>query len=708
MIDSIKNKLDYQMEKLFKPRSVAVIGASANTEKLGYKIMSNIISSGYQGKLYPVTPKGGEVLGRKAYKSLLEIEGEVDFIAIVVRVDFVGDVIREAVQKGVKFAEIITSGFSEVGEKELENEVVATAKAGGLRIIGPNMFGVYSKASHMNATFSAKKVLEGNVAVLTQSGAIGVAMVGKTEVENVGLSSIISFGNKADINEADIVEYLETDENTKAILIYVEGIKDGERMLKNLKSVAMVKPTIILKSGVSKRGAMAVASHTGSLAGSDRVFNEIMKQSGVLRAGTMREAINWSQFLSNSPEPKGFNTLVITNGGGLGALATDSAEKWSVDLIEGSDYMSERYKSIAPDFGSLQNPIDITGGADGNMYRKALRLALEDPKVDSVVVLGTEVAVFPAEDIEAMIREELEIGLKKPVAFSFVGGKEMEERIVEMRKDGVPIFADVDDALSAFGAMYRRYRNLIRSRETVLRPELDKLDKSCKIVEKAISEGRDSLLTTEAMKILKHLKISNPENGVAKNSKEAKEIAKNIGFPVVMKILSKDILHKSDAGGVLVGLKNSDEVEKGFEKIIKNAKKYKSDANIEGVEIVEMVKPSTEIILGARRDEQFGTTVMAGVGGIYVEVFNDVSFRSYPLTREEVSRMFKSTKLQKLIGGVRGEAPRDSEILIDTILKLGEIVESCPKISDIEINPLFLYEKGLKAVDARIILNTKK
>jgi acetyl coenzyme A synthetase (ADP forming)-like protein len=692
------------MEKLFKPKSIAVVGASSNTEKLGYKILSNIISSGFQGKLYPVTPKGGEILGKKAYKSLLEIDDEIDFIAVVVRVDFVHDVIKEAVQKGVKFAEIITSGFSEVGEKELEKEVVETAKKGNLRIIGPNMFGVYSKASHMNATFSAKKVLEGDVAVLTQSGAIGVAMVGKTEVENVGLSSIISFGNKADLNEADIVDYLKTDSHTKAILLYIEGIKDGERVLASLKEVAKVKPTIVLKSGVSKRGAMAVASHTGSLAGSDRVFNEIMKQSGVLRANTMREAINWSQFLSNSPEPKGFNTLVITNGGGLGALATDSAEKWSVDLIESSEYMNERYKSIAPDFGSLQNPIDITGGADGKIYRKALKLALEDPKVDSIVVLGTEVAVFPAEDIEAMIREELKKGLKKPVVFSFVGGKEMEERTVEMRKDGVPIFADVDDALSAFGAMYRRYRNLLRSRETVLRPELN-LEKSCAIVEKAISENRNALLTTEAMEILNHLKISNPQNGIAKTSDEAKELAEKIGYPVVMKILSKDILHKSDAGGVVVGVENSDEVSQGFKKIVRNAKAYNSEAEIEGVEIVEMVKPSTEIILGARKDEQFGTTVMAGVGGVYVEVFNDVSFRSYPLTREEVSRMFKSTKLKKLLAGVRGEVPRDEEILVETVLKLGEIVESCPNISDIEINPLFLYEKGLKAVDARIILN---
>jgi acetyl coenzyme A synthetase (ADP forming)-like protein len=691
------------MEALFKPRSVAVVGASANSTKLGYKVLNNIISCGFNGKIYPVTPKSGEILGLQTVSSLLEIEDEVDFVAVVVRADRVLSVVEDAVKKGVKCMEIITSGFREIGNWDMENDLVHEAKKSGLRIIGPNMFGIYSRASSLNATFSSKSVLPGNVAVITQSGAIGVAMIGKTEVQNIGLSAIISLGNKADINEADIVQYLEKDEYTKSILLYIEGIKGGERVLNNLKKVAKKKPTIVLKAGASKRGAMAVASHTGSLAGSDKLFSDIMRQSGVIRASTMNEAINWSQFLSNTPMPKGFNTLIITNGGGLGALATDSAEKSKIELLDDPEHLSDKYSTAIKCYGSARNPIDITGEANREIYQQILRKAFEDDKVDAIIVLGTEVAVFSAEEIEEMITEEFERGFSKPVVFSFVGGKEMESRVVEMRKRGIPIYSDIDQAISPLGAMFRFYKNILRDKDTVYRPQIA-VEEICRVVEKAKAEGRKTLLQTEGIEILNHLKISNPESYLAKDEDEAVRFAQRIGYPVVMKIVSKDILHKSDAGGVFVGVKTSDEVRWKFSKILLNAKSFNRDAEIRGVEIVEMVKPSTEAIIGIRRDPQFGTIVMAGVGGVYVEVFHDVSFRSYPLSRQEVIRMFKSTKLYTLLSGVRGERPRDMEALIDVVLKLGETVESCPKISDIEINPLFLYEDEVKAVDIRIIL----
>jgi acetyltransferase len=692
------------MKQLFQPQSVAVIGASSNEKKLGYKILQNVISCGYKGEIYPISPKGGEILGLSVSKSVLEIESEIDFAVVVVPHSLVLSVVRELVQKRVKFAEIITSGFREIGNIEEEEQIVAVAKAGNLRFLGPNMFGIYSRTSSLNATFGSKAVQKGSVAVITQSGAIGVAMIGKTEVENIGLSAIVSLGNKADLNEADILDYLENDPYTKTILLYIEGIKGGERVLESFKRVARKKPIIVLKSGTSKRGALAVASHTGALAGSDKLFNEIMKQSGVLRVFTMGRGVHWSQFLSNSPMPQGLKTLIITNGGGLGALATDSAEKWDVELLD--DDFSGRYGdvgAVASECGSFKNPIDITGGADREAYQKTLRLAFEDPKVDAIIVLGTEVAVFSAEEIEEMISEEFKRGFPKPVVFSFVGGKEMEERVLNMRKRGIPIFEEINEAVSSLGAMFRFYRNILRSREEVIRKEIP-TEKISEIVKVAKSEGRFSLLQNEGKEVLDLLEISNPKSFVAETPESGVAFSEEIGFPVVMKVVSKDILHKSDAGGVFLGVKCADEVSEKFEKILENAKEFDSSAEVSGIEISETATPSTEVILGARRDPQFGTTIMAGVGGTMVEVFNDVSFRSFPLSKEETIRMFKSSHLHKILSGVRGEKPRDIETLIDTVLKLGEVVESRIGISDIELNPVFAYENGIQVVDVRVIL----
>jgi len=348
---------------LFEPRGVAVIGASENPEKIGYRIVENIVNSGYPGGIYPINPKGGEVLGHRIYRDLSEVEGEVDLAVIAIPAKFVLDAVKECGENGVKHLVIITSGFSEVGKRAEERALVETARKYGMRILGPNIFGIYSAKASLDATFGPGGILPGHVAIITQSGALGIAMIGKTAAESLGLSTLVSVGNKSDIDESDLLEYLADDENTTVILLYIEGVKGGERLLSILRRITRAKHVIVIKSGRSKRGAAAAASHTGSLAGADEVFDAVMRQVGVLRAESVQEAFDWARFLADSPLPKRKDAVIITNGGGIGVLATDACEKYGVSLYDDQEALKKAFSSVMPEFGSTKNPVDLTGQA---------------------------------------------------------------------------------------------------------------------------------------------------------------------------------------------------------------------------------------------------------------------------------------------------------------------------------------------------------
>ena len=693
---------------LFEPRTIAVIGASHNKNKIGYKITENIIQGGYTGKVYPINPKGGEILGVPVYKTVGEVEDEIDIAFISIPGKSVFDAVKDCAQKGVKFLPIISSGFSEVGNTKEEKNIVSYARNNGMRVLGPNIFGIYSAESSLNGTFGPQNILKGNVAIITQSGALGGSMIGKTAVENIGLSTIVSVGNKSDIDEADLIEYLIQPGLTRVILMYIEGIKNGERLINVLKQAAKIKPVVAIKAGRSERGAMAAASHTGSLAGADEIFDAIMRQCGILRAETIQEAFDWCKFLVDAPFPPGENTVIITNGGGLGVMATDACEKYRVHLYDDTEMLKEIFSEVTPAFGSTKNPVDLTGQAAPTHYETALRTALHHKEIDAVIALYCETALFDLETFSTIIRGSYtQFKKRKPVLFSLLGGNTVEECIHTLKNEGLPVFADVYDCVSSLGALYLYYHYLREPPEKTPDYDID-----CCTIEKVITnaqkEKRYFLLSHEAQKIMKAAGIPVPQGVIAHNLEEAVTCAEQIGYPVVMKIVSKDIIHKSDVGGVALDLETREEVIDAYQAILYNVRKHNPRAQIEGVEMTEMVTSGIETIVGARRDQVFGPIVMFGLGGIYVEVMKDVSFRAFPLDHKEALTMMKETRSYPLLMGVRGEEKKDINGVIDAILRLGTVVKTCESISDIEINPLMVYEqKGVKAVDVRILLSKR-
>lgn len=701
-----KNSSD--MKTLFEPRSFALIGASHDTNKIGYKVLNNIVSGGFKGTIYPVNPQGGELLGRKVYKSMADIDGDVDVASIVIPAKFVLDSVTACAVKGVKFVQIITSGFSETGNTEEEKKIVAVARGHGMRILGPNIFGLYSSASSLNSTFSATSIQPGHVAILTQSGALGIALIGKTAVENIGLSAIVSIGNKCDIDEAELLEYLIGHDGTNVILMYVEGVKNGERLISSLMRITDRKPVVMIKSGRSKRGAMAAASHTGSLAGSDEIFDAIMKQCGVIRADSIVEAFNWCKFLAFAPKPKGNKSVIITNGGGVGVMATDACERYGIDLYDDQAELKRSFEKVVPSFGSTKNPVDLTGGANAKDYDLALSVPTESQDIGATIALYCETATFESAQLVPMIRSTYKkhVDASKPVCYAIVGGTAVEDAINRLRREDVPVYGDVYQAVSCLGMLYRFERSKTEKSNAVDEAEID-IAAIDRIIDGALAEKRNFLLANEGSAVMKAAGVSIPQTKVARSIDQAVRFAGEIGYPLVLKVVSKDILHKSDAGGVALDIDNKEEVMDAYEAIIHNCRAYKADAHIDGIEICEMVSKGTEIIVGARQDASFGPIVMCGFGGIYVEVMKDVAFRGYPFNRAEAMKMLKELRSFPLLLGVRGEARKDIEGLIEAMIKVGTIIRKCPRVTDIEINPVVVYEqkRGHKAVDSRILIS---
>lgn len=695
------------IKRLFEPRSIAVVGASKDPAKIGYTVVRNILSGGYAGKVYPVNPAGGEVLGLPVYKAVEEIDDQVDIVCTVIPAKHVLDSVKSCASKGILYNLIISSGFSEIGNIEAEKEIAACAREHGMRIIGPNIFGLYSAEARLDATFGPGSILPGSVAIVTQSGALGLAMIGKTKVENIGLSAIVSVGNKCDVDEADLLEYLIPHEHTKVILMYIEGIKDGEKFIRAIKRATRRKPVIVIKSGRSERGAVAAASHTGSLAGSDEIVDAILKQCGVMRAESIQDAFNWCKFLANAPAPRNEKAVIITNGGGIGVMATDACEQYGIELYDDGKALKKLFAAVTPDFGSTKNPIDITGGATSADYDAALAVALDNRQIGVSVALYCETAVFDAENLQAVLEKNYARYLQKgkPVLFVTVGGAQTEQCITTLNKKNVPVFGDVYEAVSCLGRLIAHHRY---QRQYAERYEDAAIDAAAieAIARTAIREDRYFLLAHEAQRVMDIVGIPVPTSRIARTIEDAVKAAEAIGYPVVMKIVSRDIIHKSDAGGVALNILNKDEVIDAYQVIIRNCREYKPDGHIEGVEVSEMLQKDVETIIGARRDTIFGPIIMFGLGGIYVEVMKDVAFRALPLSRPEIISMIKETRSYPLLLGVRGEARKDIESVIDTIIKLGVLVRKCSVIADIEINPLMVYEEGTgaKAVDVRILL----
>jgi acyl-CoA synthetase (NDP forming) len=577
-----------------------------------------------------------------------------------------------------------------------------------MRVLGPNIFGIYSRACALNATFGPKGILPGSVAIVSQSGAIGSAMIGKTAAERIGLSAMVSIGNKADIDESDLIEHLMDDPSTRVIMLYMEGVRDGERFLRALRRATARKPVVVIKAGRSRRGALAAASHTGSLAGSDDVFDAVVRQCGAIRAENIQEALDWSKFLAGSALPAGRRALILTNGGGIGVLAADACEKHGVGLYDDGETLRRRFRDVVPPFGSLKNPVDLTGQATPDDYDSSLGAALELEGVHAVVCLYCETGVFDPDRLaEIVTRRYGQYRPVKPVVFSFFGGQALEDRVVGLRKAGVPVFSDVYQAVACLGASFRQSSHLADGPGTAIE-ELPGMDIAAarRAVDGAAAEGRTFLLAHEARELMGAAGVGMPESRIARSLEGTVAAARETGFPVVMKVVSKDIVHKSDAGGVALDLEDEREVVDAYQAIMQSCRAHAPHAVIEGVEVTRMVAGGVETIVGARRDPTFGPTVMFGLGGIYVEVLRDVTFRASPVDRREAMRMVSGVRSYPLLLGVRGEERKDIEGILDAILRVQALLQALPRVTDVELNPLRVFDQGegVVALDARVLL----
>lgn len=698
------------LDGLMRPKSIAVIGASTDPTKIGYSVVDNIIKSGFEGPIYPINPSADEILGKKVYQSILDVPGEVDAAVITVPAKFVLSVIEDAGKKGVKGLIIITSGFGEVGKKELEQELVDKASEYGMRILGPNIVGTLSNSNKLNASFAPILPLPGKGALVSQSGALLIAMDMATFTRRVGFEKLVSIGNMSDVDFADLVEWLDKDENTSCITLYIEGFKDGRKFMEVARKAN--KPIIALKSGVSAHGAAAAASHTGSLAGAAKVYGAAFQQAGVVQATDLGNLFDLSLALSLQPPMKGDNLVIITNGGGVGVLATDAAEKYNLPLKFAPKDVQEELKHHMPEFGSAKNPVDLTGMAGYDWYHDSVKFTFAHDWTDGLVVLYCETAMTDPMEIAKGIKTALdEAGVEgKPVTVSFVGGEQSEKAMQWLVEHDIPAYSAPDLAVHAISALreYARSKDLKAEVDTN-GIEVDKA-KALEVINTAREDGRDSLTEIEAKQVFEAYGLPVTATRLAKSEDQAVEIANEIGFPIVMKIVSPDILHKSDAGGVKVNIKDETSCREAYQTILKNAKAYKADANVHGIAIQEMAPWGTEVILGSVNDATFGPTMMFGLGGIFVEVLKDVTFRVAPVSQNSAERMIGEIRGAPILAGVRGEAPRDRKVLADTISRYSNmIVDLADEVSESDANPVLVYEegKGLKVVDARIILKKK-
>lgn len=698
------------IDAIMNPKSLAVVGASSTPGKIGYTVLSNLKEQGYKGAIYPINPGADEILGLKCYPSVLDVPGSIDAAVMTIPAKFIAQAIDECGKKGVKGLIIITSGFSEVGKRELEDEIVALAHQYNMRILGPNIVGVLSNSSKMNASFSPYLPLPGKASLVSQSGALLIAIDAATYIRGVGFDKLVSIGNMSDLDFADLIGWLNDDPNTSCVSLYIEGFKNGRSFMDVCRSSK--KPIIALKAGVSAHGAAAAASHTGSLAGAAKVYGAAFEQAGVVQASDLDDLFDRTLALSLQPPMKGDNLLIITNGGGVGVMATDAAEKYDLPLKFAPLEVQAELKKHMPEFGSAKNPVDLTGMAGVDWYHDAIKFAYAHDWVDGLVVLYCETAVTNPPDIAKAIKSAIdESGADgKPIAVSFVGGERSEKAMSWLVENGIPAYGAPDKAVGVMSAL----RQYARMKEMVSEPIRLCGDEgratALKVIEHARADGRDSLTEIEAKQIFTAYGLPVTKTMLATTEEEAVQLTREIGYPVVMKIVSPDILHKSDAGGVKVNIKDEQSVREAFRTITANAYEYKADAKIHGIAVQEMAPWGTEVILGSVNDNTFGPTMMFGLGGIFVEVLKDVTFRVAPVTSSQALRMLGEIRGAPILAGVRGEEPRDRTVLAETICAYSTmILDLADEIAESDANPVLVYAegKGVKVVDARIILKPK-
>jgi acetyltransferase len=694
------------LEQIFAPQSVAVVGASPDATRLGHRVLRNIVENGYKGRIYPIHPSAGEVLGHKAYPSVLEVPAEVELAVIVIPPQHVLPVVEQCGEKGVRGLVVITAGFKEVGGegKELERKLLEAVKRHGMRMVGPNSLGIIDTVSDLNASFAALMPADGEIAFMSQSGAICTAILDWSKSQGIGFSRFVSLGNKADVDEVALLEAWGDDEQNRVILAYLEGISDGPGFVAAAREVTRRTPVIAIKSGTTAAGTRAISSHTGSLAGSEAAYEAAFNQSGILRAQSMEELFDFALIFAYQPLIAGQRIAIVTNAGGPGIIATDAIERAGLRMAEFSPATIARLQAELPPTANVLNPIDVIGDARSDRYRVALAAALADEAVDGVLVLFTpQAGSEPVETAHAI--SELSAGTGKPVATSYMGEYSLGPALDYLNDNKIPNYAFPERAVAALNAMarHRAWRNEPAGEFVSFEADRERVRK---LFDEVRASGRVELGEIEAREVMESYGMRLPQSRLARSPEEAAQIAAEIGFPVVMKISSPDILHKSDIGGVKVGVADGAGARDTYELIEYRARKYSSNARVWGVLVQEMVRKGREILVGVSRDPQFGPLIGFGMGGIYVEVLKDVAFRLAPLSREEVHEQVRSIQTYPLLQGVRGDPPADIAAAEEVVLRVSQLVVDFPEIVEMDINPLVVHNKGEGAIvlDARIIL----
>ncbi len=694
------------VQTLFNPKSVAIVGASAAAGKVGYEVLRSMLTCGFTGPIYPVNPKGGTIQGVACYESLEAIGDPLDLVVIVVPAKFVPAVMKQCAALKAPAVIVLSAGFRESGPEgeKLEREVAEIARRGGIRLVGPNCVGVMSTANHLNASFAGDLPAPGGIAYLSQSGSLLSAILDMANADGVGFSRLISIGNKADVNELDLLRVFGADDQTQVIAGYLETITDGDAFMREAERVSRTKPILLMKSGETGSGAEAASSHTGSLARRQAAFESIFARAGIVRCRSIKAQFDYACAMASQPMPAGANVAVIANAGGAGIMAVDAIEREGLELATFTEATRDTLREHLPAAANINNPVDVLGDALADRYETALLAALADPNVDVILALLTPHAMTECSPTAAAVVEASR-HTDKPILACFLGAQRMAEAVEVLRAGGIPRYDCPEAAVSTIAAMVR-YAQWRARPERVVKLFPVNRRKVETIIERHLHRGALDVAEMESQEILEAYGFVTPRGAVATSADQAANIARQIGYPVVLKIWSPDILHKTEVGGVRLGLGNEQEVMDAFDLMMYRIPPKAPDADILGVLVQKMVREGAEVILGMHRDERFGPLMMFGMGGLMVEVIKDVAFYPAPITAEEAKEMLINTRTYQLLKGGRGRKGVDIDILAEGLQRLSQLATEFPQIQEMDINPYVAGPEGTVpiAVDAYIRL----
>lgn len=698
---------DKQISAMFNPESVAVIGASSTPGKIGHTILVNLQQAGFRGDVYPVNPKATTILGLNVVNDISDLPRNIDLAVITIPRELVIPSIDKLGGKGTRSAIVITAGFKEVGGEGyyLEQELINTAAKYDMAVLGPNCLGMINTHGMVNASFAAGQPDQGNIAFFSQSGALCVAILDWALGDNIGFSKFISLGNKAVLDEADMLSYLGKDEQTDVILGYLENVSNGKKFLQQALNHSNEKPIIIIKSGTTEAGAKAATSHTGAIAGSDQAYSSAFQKSGIIRAHDVETLFNLARAFSSQPLPRGPSLAIVTNSGGPGIMAADACERSSLSMARISPGGMEKMKEFLPTYASLFNPIDIIGDAGAERYIKTMKTVISDPNVNSMLVLLTPTSTA-AKEIEEISRGVVEISANtdKPVFACFMGKKIINTSRKILLEGSIPCYSFPEPAIRCLEQMYKHHQWKNTPCPLPSTVPRDK-GRAALIIDRVKKSGHNEIVEFRAQEILRAYNLPVPRTALVRSSHEAVETAERFGYPVVLKIASPNISHKTDVDGVKLNLKGPDAVRKTFLEITGRAASLRRDAHITGCLIQEMApKDCKEVIIGFKRDDQFGPLLMFGLGGIYVEVLKDISFRLAPVTRDDALKMIREIKSYMLLKGFRGEPAIDFNALENIILTMSQMAMDFPEIYEAEFNPILVNAQQAIVADVRITL----